>query len=593
MLVGGWVSKTRARGTCAPGDGREAAVAACGRFCAIVGVVVCAVACGDAPRYDRESERDDPIAEPATDAVLVEIHEAIGIVDDPDPWPDGTFLFPEITGVGVGLFDADGDDDLDLLRLRVPPPGHPDRAAPNRMYFQEDGTFRDVTETVGLDDPGFAQGVAVGDVDNDGDPDVYFANYGPDAFWENDGGVFRDRTSEAGLGDPAWSSAATFCDYDLDGLLDLYVVRYVRLDRRGSCRAPSGIEDYCGPGSFSGHGDVLYRNRGDGTFEDVTARAGIVGAAGGERAKGLGVVCVDLTGDGRPDFYVANDGEANQLWVAAADGTFRDEAVARGVAVNRNAKPEASMGLAIGDVDDDGYLDVLSTHLRDENNTIWAGSAHGFTDRTLETGMAADDRPWTGFGCVLFDLEHDGDLDLAVVNGAVSLPGPRVDRPFWDRYSEPNLLFVNDGDGRFEPAPALAGRFAERRELTRGLASGDLDRDGDLDLVVSNGDGSLRIYRNDAPAADTHWVAVRAVTGSRDALGARVAVDAGGRVAVGTVLANASYQSVSEPRAHFGLGATDSIDGIEVTWPDGTRERFAGGAADRVVLVRRGEGSPP
>jgi hypothetical protein len=525
------------------------------------------------------------------DPLLVEITAEVGL--EPGPaWPDGTYFLPEITGPGIALVDFDGDGDLDLLQARMPPPGQPRAAAPNRFLRRNaDGVFVDVTEQSGLGDPGFGQGIAVGDVDNDGDPDVYFANFGRDAFYRNQGdGTFTDETALAGIADERWSSAATFCDYDRDGDLDLYVVHYLNIDYGRGCRSSSGIEDYCGPGSFDGQADTLYRNDGKGIFTDVTDPAGIRATKGGKLAKGLGVVCLDLTGDGWPDIYVANDGEANQLWVGRPDGSFTDEAIMRGLAVNRHGKPEASMGLAVGDVDRDGHLDLLSTHLAAENNTLYLGGRILFRDRTVESGMTGHDLSLTGFGCALFDLEHDGDLDLAVVNGRVGLDEPRPSDPFWLRYAEPNLLFRNDGTGRFVDASGEAGRFASTIEVSRGLALGDLDGDGDLDLVVSHVDNSLRVYRNEAPPAGAHWLSVRALTGPRDALGSRVTLVLGQRRLVGPILFNSSYQSASDPRAHFGLGTTDTVDYLEVVWPDGQRERFPVPEVDRAIEVHQGSG---
>jgi hypothetical protein len=265
----------------------------------------------------------------------------------------------------------------------------------------------------------------------------------------------------------------------------------------------------------------------------------------------------------------------------------------RGVAINRHGRPEASMGLAVGDVDRDGRLDLLSTHLTGENNTLYFGGRTLFSDRTAESGMSADDRGLTGFGCAFLDLEHDGDLDVAVVNGDVRIDSGQVAEAFWQRYSEPNLLFANDGSGGFSNVSDRAGDFGRLVETTRGLALGDLDDDGDLDLVTSNVDNSVRVYRNDAPPAGHHWLIVRAVRGRRDALGALVTVAAGDVRLVRPVLANASYQSASDPRAHFGLGTLDRVDHVLVRWPEGDEERFEVDGVDRMVVLVRGAGDAP
>lgn len=524
----------------------------------------------------------------------------LGLPAPSGAWPDGSFFTPEIMPGGVGLLDYDGDGRLDVFQVRVPRPGDPERSISNRLYRQEtDGRFADVTEAAGITARGFGQGLAVADTDNDGDLDVYVTNFGVDVFYSNQGdGRFVDASESAGFGGDWWSTSAAFADYDADGFLDLYVAHYLRYDAGKRCTDPSDRPEYCGPRSFNGAPDQLYRNDGDGTFTERTKEAGIVLPQQGARAHGLGVVFTDLTNDGWPDAFVANDAQANQLWVNRGDGTFSDEAILRGVALDRNGRTEANMGIAAGDVNGDGVLDLFVTHLWEENNRLWLGTKGPlFRDFTVESGLARYDLERTGFGCGAFDFDHDGDLDLALANGAVRRRPPLAGGPrgAWSSYAEPNQLFENDGTGLFVEANDKAGPFAAQIEVSRGLAFGDIDEDGDVDMLLTNIDNSLRLYRNRAPKEGRHWLIVRALTGKRDALGAQLWLKAGEREFRALVLPGSSYCSSNDPRAHFGLGALSAaeIDEIVVLWPDRRRERFAVPGLDRVLTLRQGEGREP
>jgi len=538
----------------------------------------------------------DPSENPPA-PLFTEITAAVGFDDSPEPWPDGTNLTPEINPGGIALFDYDGDGDLDLLQTTHPRPG-PDALrtpAPKCLFRQNDrGVFERIADAGGLDDTGYGQGVAVGDIDNDGSLDVYFCNFGRDRLYRNRGdGTFEDVTGKANInhvgegGAENWSTCASFFDYDRDGFLDLFVVDYCQFDPTLKCDN-DGVPTYCGPAKFKPALDTLYHNNGDGTFTDVTDAAGI-----DTPGKGLGVLCADLTGDGWIDVFVANDGEANQLWVNRRDGTFADEAMLRGCGVNGAGQPEANMGVTVGDVNSDGLLDLFITHERNEKNTLFLADANGYyADKSSAAGMAAIDLPYTGWGTGFFDYDHDGDLDVAVVNGRISphegKPGAKLGE-FWNRYALDNLLFENDGAGKFRNASSRAGGFTKHVEVGRGLAFGDLDNDGDLDLVVQNVDNTIRIFRNDCEKRGAHWLAVRAMTNGRDAIGAEVRLTAGDRKLVRVVMAGYSSASSNDPRVHFGLGEHKPAS-LEISWPDGALESFAVPSADRILIIQEGTG---
>ena len=573
--------------------------------------------------WTAQAETDTPF--------FTEVTDTLGFTQAQTPWRAGTHALPEVIGSGVALFDYDNDDALDILHVRFPPPGVPTRyweggergtPAPNRLFRQQtDGTFVDVTEAAGIGHEGYGQGVAIGDVDNDGDADVYVTNYGADAFYRNNGdGTFA--LQEAGLSNEAWGTSATFGDYDRDGYLDLYVANYVQFDPESVCRGKHGAPDYCNPQVFEPAADRLFRNNGDGTFTDVSQGTGIVAMPG----RGLGVVCLDLTGDGWADFYVANDGEANQLWVNQKDGTFAEEAILYGLAFNAYGQPEGSMGIAVGDVNGDTRPDLFVTHLSGETNTLYVASTYAvFVDMTEMVGFAGRDLPFTGFGCGFVDFDNDADLDIALVNGRVKrggvLEGASIGE-FWNFYAEPNLLFENNHrlpstlrrDGvspsetgevtsplregfqgfptaHFTDVSSRVPDFTGRIEVSRGMAFGDVDRDGDIDMVVSGLDNRLRLFRNDAPPPEHHWLSVQAITQGRDALGAQVTLRTASRTLRGYVLPGSSYLSSSEPSVHFGLGTVDIIQAIEVNWQDGSRERFSGTTANQRVKVYQGKGT--
>jgi hypothetical protein len=530
---------------------------------------------------------------------FLEITREAGLDFIHDAGTPGSYFMPEVLGSGAALFDFDGDGRLDLYLIQNGGAGSSSR---NRLYRQgPGGRLVDVSRGSGLDVAGRGMGAAVGDINNDGRPDLLLTEYGGARLFLNQGqGRFADVTREAGLDNPAWGTSAAFFDFDRDGWLDLVIANYVVYSPTRPCSDQGGKRDYCGPAPFPGTVARLFRNRtGDPaakggprvSFEDVTVPSGLGSLPG----PGLGVICADFDGDRWPDILVANDGKPNHLWMNQRQGTFREEALLRGLATNAMGKAEANMGIALGDVDGDGLFDLYVTHLTDELHALWQQGPRGqFSERTAAAGLAATAWRSTGFGAVMGDFDQDGALDIAQVNGRVKFSsGPSVPpAPFFDVYRERNQLFSGDGRGGFRDLSPTNGPFSGRAEVARSLAVGDFDNDGALDLLVTTVAGPARLFRNAVPRRG-HWLLVRAVDprlGGRDAYGAEVAVRAGGRRRVAWLTPSQSYLASSDPRLHFGLGAADRVEEIEVIWPDGSEESFPGQSADRSLVLPKGSG---
>lgn len=544
--------------------------------------------------------------QPTSDELwFTDITDEVGVSFVQDPGDVTRWWMAQIHGSGVAVFDFDGDGRLDLYFLTF---GGPNSKSTNRLYKNmPDGTFKDVTEGSGLGIAGYNTGVIVGDINNDGRPDVVVTQYGGVRLFLNRGnGTFEDVTEESGVRNPLWGTSANLFDYDRDGHLDLVIANFIELDPAQVCQNPSGKRDYCGPGPYRGTVTKLFRNRGAElakdanpkrprvAFDDVTTKAGLAAAPG----PGLGVYCADFDGDGWPDIFVANDNRPNHLWINQRNGTFKEEAHVRGIALDAMGAAQAGMGIAIGDVDGDGLFDVYVTHLFNERNTLWRqGPKRGqFADRSAQAGLLGTDWRGTGFGTVLCDFDHDGWPDIAVANGAVSregiVPTPALG-PHFQEYGERNQLFRNEGQGKFRDISAKNKPLCGAPNVARGLAVGDLDGDGALDVVITTIGDRARVFKNVARDRG-HWLIVRAFDPrlNRDAYGAEVVVEAGGRRQLRIVNPGDSYQSSSDPRAHFGLGAVATFDAIHVLWPDGLAESFPGGGADRVLPLERGKGRP-
>jgi hypothetical protein len=496
------------------------------------------------------------------------------------------FDFPEIMGGGAALFDRDGDGDLDLYLvqsgdLRAPAAERP----PNRLYDNRGAGlgFVDVTAKSGAGDRGYGMGCAVGDYDGDRDLDLYVLNVGANVLLRNDGGHFTDVTAQAGVGHTGWGSSAAFLDYDGDGQLDLYLVNYLRWspEIERECRFPKEFRDYCNPNSYHAPAqDVLYRGLGDGRFEDVTAAAGIAGTP----ANGLGVACGDFDGDGRVDVYVANDMNANQLWLNQGDGTFRNGALLAGCALSGTGFAESGMGVQAVDLDADGDLDLFLSHLRRQSNTFYRNSGAGglFDDTTARAGLSATSLPYTGFGLGFHDFDNDGALDLFVANGEVTVPEAIPEQE--DPYAQQNLLYRGRGDGGFEEIPG-GGTAPPLSATSRGAAFGDLDGDGDVDVVVVNRDHGVHVLENTA-AGGRSWISLRVLdAGGSPAVGARVRVRAAGADQWRLIDPAYSYGSASDVRAHFGLGSAEEVE-VSVHWPDGSEQDFGRLAAHREHTLR-------
>jgi hypothetical protein len=529
---------------------------------------------------------------------LVDVTATAGLDFRHEAGFSGRFRMPEIMGSGAALFDADGDGDLDVFLVNGRADlDREDTSQTDRLYRQDPpGRFTDVTERAGLGGRAYGMGVAVGDIDNDGDEDVFVTNYGPDRLYENRGdGTFSDITDAAGIEVDGWSSSATFFDYDRDGLLDLFVARYVRYDPHKTCTDRAGRPDYCQPQAFPASTCVLLHNEGARRFIDVSARAGLLAAPG----PGLGVVADDFDDDGWPDVFVANDGAANHLWMNQHDGTFIERAVRWGVAYNLSGRAQAGMGVACTDFDSNGRMDLLITNLGGETNTLFLnqGPPAGFTDATGESGMAETSLPVTGFGTAAPDLDLDGNVELLVANGRV-IRGPSgtagsAASPL-EPYAEENHVFVGLGGGRLRPGGAEFAPFTEPLEVSRGLATGDVDADGDLDILVSNAGGPARLFLNEAPRRGA-WLLVKAVDPRyrRDAIGARVTLVTKSARYSRTISAGFSYLSSSAALAHFGLPRESAAERVEVRWPDGREEWFPVEGLDRRLTLERGSGRSP
>ena len=505
----------------------------------------------------------------------------------------------ETTGTGVAIFDYDNDGWPDIFlvngtRLEGLPSG---QAPSNHLYRNNhDGTFTDVTVKAGLTATGWGQGVCVGDYDNDGWEDLYVTYYGKNRLYHNEGGVFTEVAEKAGVAGSgkAWGSGCAFVDYDRDGKLDLMVANYVDFDlatapapgQRANC-VWKGVPVMCGPRGLPGAKNILYHNRGDGTFEDVTAKAHI------DRTDGhysLSVSTLDFDEDGWPDIYVACDSTPSILYHNNHDGTFTDVAVTAGAAFNEDGREQAGMGTTVADYNGAGHLDIFKTNFSDDTSTLYRNNGDGtFTDATSAAGLGLYTQ-YLGWGTTFFDFDNDGWPDLILVNGHVY---PEVDsQHLGSSYKEPRILYHNNSDGTFSDISASAGSGITTAASSRGLAVGDLWNEGRMSAVISNMNAAPSLLVNQIRTPN-HWIAIRTVgtKSNRDGIGARILVKTGSRILVDEVRSGSSYISSSDMRVHFGVGTATKIEWVEIRWPSGLVEHFADLPVDAIHALKEGSGA--
>ncbi|MHC5108791.1 MAG: CRTAC1 family protein [Planctomycetota bacterium] len=498
------------------------------------------------------------------------------------------YYFPELVGGGAALCDFDADGFLDVYMVQSGDLNPENAGIVGNMLFrnQGNGFFADVTEKSGTGDTGYGMGCACGDYNGDGQVDLYVTNYGPNVLYRNNGdGTFTDVSREAGVQGETWSASAAFLDHDGDGDLDLFVVNYINwnIELESACFTGTGKRDYCKPNNYNAPAaDTLFQNNGDGTFTDISSQAGIHAFFG----NGLGVAIADFNQDRRPDIYVANDGMPNQYWVNMGGGRFQNDAVLAGCAVNVHGTAEAGMGVSALDIDHDSHTDMFMTHLREETNTFYLNRGGWFDDVTAGTGLSASSMPYTGFGMGFADFDHDGMYDLFIANGRVGLSDP-IDFPD-NPYAEEDLLFRGVGKLSFERVRKIVNKPEQPKSVSRAAAFGDLDNDGDVDIVVNNNGGRAYVLLNRIGRPE-NAVAFQLARQSGVPDGAVVTILANGQTQTRMLQRAYSYCASNDPRVHFGVGGVNSIESVTVTWPDGRKGEFGSVASGALYRLSEGE----
>ncbi|HZE70209.1 MAG TPA: CRTAC1 family protein [Pyrinomonadaceae bacterium] len=561
-------------------------------------IIVIFSTCGFSPPASGQANNNDCATRKIPQ--LVDVTKKSGIRFVHTSAPEKKYIVESMSG-GVLLIDYDRDGWLDIYFTNAPTVEMALKGQKSRSMLyhnNRDGTFTDVTDSAGVGYPGFAMGGAVGDYNNDGWPDIYVTCLSGNVLYRNNGnGTFTDVTRTAGVADGRWSTGAAFGDYDGDGFLDLFVANYVDFkfsDLPGFGSSPTckfrGIDVQCGPRGLKGAGDSLFHNNGDGTFTDVTKQTGTLDADG---YYGLGVVWSDFNNRGRLDAYVANDSTPNFFYRNDVPNGFAEIGLESGTGVSGDGSEQGSMGIAIGDYLHSGRFAIFVTNFADEYNTLYRNNGNfDFTDVSLAANVAQASRPYVGWGTGFFDLDNDGWLDLLVVNGHVY---PQIDTlPSGARYRQPKLLHMNQGNGSFCDASQRAGTALSDPRVSRGAAFGDLDNDGQIDIVVNDLDGPPMILHNEGDNAN-HWVTLDLGTthGNRLAIGARVKIVTGDMVQIDEVRSGGSYLSQNDLRIHFGTGKYRNIDVVEIRWPSGKTEQIKDLVTDKFYSILEGEGVVP
>ncbi|HVQ16490.1 MAG TPA: CRTAC1 family protein [Vicinamibacterales bacterium] len=532
-----------------------------------------------------------PTLQPQGEAVtFTDVTHAAGLEFHPVNGASPQKHIVETMGSGALFFDVDDDGWLDVFLVdggSVTDATVAARAR-HRLYRNKgDGRFEDVTRASGIEHRGYAMGACAADYDNDGHVDLYVTNLGPDQLLHNDGeGTFTDVTRRAGVGSELLGASCAFADIDNDGDVDLFVANYVDPDSSKVC-GDARARAYCRPDVYAGVPSVMYRNNGDGTFVDVTKASGLDRTDG----KALGVVFADYDNDGRVDLFVANDLTRNFLYHNEGRGTFKEVGLPAGVALASDGRVRAGMGTDVGDYDGDGLMDLVVTNFESETHSLFRNLGRGlFADATFESGVGPVTLQFLGFGVAFFDYDNDADLDLAIANGHV-LDNTNLFRST-SRYAQRNLLLRNDGKGRFAEVGRQSGAGWALEKVSRTLATGDIDNDGDLDLLVSNNGQPPDLLRNDgAPASgNALLVRLRGRQSNRDGIGAMVTATIGSRRLVREVRAGSSYLGQNDVRLHFGLGRATMVERLEIRWPSGQVEVLKGVASQQVVTVAEGAG---